>query len=639
MILKHKMTLKHKITLMINIMLIIMVVVSIKAIFNQSSNILNDEAETSMNAQLDRANENVTLLLKNIVLETEKLSLNQNVENYFQGDFGQKQSDQFLTDLMELKNKERPVYMDLFLVSKEGTIVSAAMAEAVGIDVSGRSYFKNAVITQATDTSDIILSRADNTQIVITLTPTENGDGEVIGYTGIAIFATYFSDFLEVFEFHDDSEYIIVDSFDKIVSHPDKSLISSEFDNFGLQSFKNESNAEDFIIANIKGAEYIVMERILDFNEWRIISQLQVDEIYSKSRELSYTVFQIGVVFVIIALGMGVYITDIVSKPIVEITETINRIIEEEENYKTTMINKLPLERLTHRPESNEKNMELEEISNFRKAIHGFKHVLEQGATNFDIEYKQLKLHIDALYHEFDNVNSRNLEFISTLSHDIRTPLTLIKGYARGLESGEVTNEEMKKKFKSGIVKSANDIEHLIYTVLDFAYEVNNSKTFSKETYEVSVFVDHVKFEIEQLYAQIDREIRIEIDESVAFSKKQVHLDLMNMNRVIVNLINNSLKYSEVDREVILKLKMDVDSDMADSVLVEVEDFGIGIRPEEIENITNMFYRTEASKDKKGYGLGLYVSDQILISHGSKLHVDSKLNKGTSVQFNIPVID
>lgn len=626
------MSLKNKITLMISLILIVMILVSINAIFNQSSAILNDEAEAGMIAQLDRANENVTLLLKNIVLETEKLSLDQRVKDYFAGTLSQEASDRFLTELMERKNEVRPVYMDLFLVDHEGIIVSAAMDEAVGIDVNARQYFMDTVQDRKTHTSDIILSRADNTQIVITLTPTSDNEGQVIGYTGIAIFATYFSDFLKAFEYTDDSEYIIVDSFDKIVSHQNQALISTEFDNFGLEDHE-ALNTVSFLTVDIDGEDYVVMERQLDFNSWRILSYLKVEEIYSKSRELSYTFFEIGMVFILIAIVMGIYITNMVAKPIVEITETINRIIEEEDTYKDTMINKLPLERLVQNGNPLEQTQEPTEISNFRKAILGFKEVLERSAKNFDVEHNQLKTYIDNLYHELDNINGRNLDFISTLSHDIRTPLTLIKGYARGLESGEVTDEVMEQRFKSGIVKSTNDIEHLIYNVLDFAYEVNDSKTYNMKRLKISDVVGQIVFEVNQLYDATDRKIELDVDD-FSSCHESVIVDLMNINRVVVNLINNSLKYSEPQDAVVFSI-IHVQS----GVRFEVYDEGRGIKADELEKIKDIFYRTEASKDRKGYGLGLYICDQILNAHGIQLICESEFGKYTRMSFELPFIN
>ena len=630
------MSLKRKITFLISMMLIIMILISIKAIYTQSSKILNEEAEIRMTAQLSRANENVSLLFKSIVLETEKLSLDRHVKDYFTGAITGAESDAYLTQLMEDMNHVRPVYMDLFLVDHNGIIVTAAMAEAVGVDVNGRQYYKHAVEMKEINTSDIILSRADQTQIVITLTPTYGNDGEVLGYTGIAIFATYFSDFLSDFETNDESRYIIVDSYDKIVSHPNKDMISMQFDNFGLGDIEAVQGDQTYVMTKIDGQANIVMERHLDFNNWRIVSYMEADKIYSKSREVSYTMFRIGIVFVLIAIAMGIYITNFVSKPIVEITETINKIIDEEALYKTSMINMLPFERLETRHDTAVAQNEPKEISNFRAAMLGFKGVLERGAKNFDIENRKLKTFIDTMYDELDDINNRNLDFISTLSHDIRTPLTLIKGYARGLESGAVIDGAMEDKFKSGIVKSANDIENLIYNVLDFAYEVGDKSVLNKKEYGVREAVDQILFEVSQLYAEEEREIRYKVD---AFDRpsdieeKKVVIDLMNISRVLINLINNSLKYSVKGDSIILSIQ-----NWQDKIRFEVYDTGKGIRDEELEKITDIFYRTEDSKDKKGYGLGLYISNQILSGHEIPLAIESEYTEYTRISFEIPVI-
>lgn len=601
-----------------------MILTSIHAIYNQSSDILNKEAENFMNAQLDRANENVSLLLKSIVLETEKLSLDQNVNAYFQKTLSQQESDEFLKKLMEKKNEKRPVYMDLFLVNSKGIIVSAAMPEAIGVNVNGRNYFKTAVLKQITNTSDIIFSRADQTQIVITLTPTYNEKKIVTGYTGIALFATYFSDFLENFTFDDKSNYIIVDSFNKIISHPDKKMISKQFNNFGLK----RPFSEGYKITSIKGIEHIVMKRTLNFNDWRIISYLETEKIYSKSRELSYTMFRIGIVFMLIAIVMGVYLTNMVSRPIVDITESINRIIEEERSSKNSMINNLPLEYLEKNTKSFDVTPEPTEISNFRSAIQGFKHVLKQGSRNFDIEHEKLKTYIDNMYGELENINSRNLDFISTLSHDIRTPLTLIKGYARGLESGTIKDKDMEYKFKQGIVKSANDIEHLVYNVLDFAYEVGNGSSLNKKTYDLKYAIEQIVFEIKQLYKSEDRKILYDVESPSKILN--VHLDLMNITRVLVNLINNSIKYSKENSSIVFCVKP-----IENGARFQVYDTGMGIDTDELEKITDIFYRTNSAKGKKGYGLGLYVSEQILKGHGFQLNICSKVDSFTQIWFDV----
>ena len=617
------MSLKKKITFYTSMMLIGIILVSIVFIYNGSNKILQMEAERYIEAQLDRANENINLLLNNIVLETEKLSYDHKIRGFFNKENEANELNAYLSNLMEEKNSKKPLYMDLFLVNFDGIIVSAAMEDAIGVDVSNRTYFKDTVKNKVSNTSDIILSRADNTQIVITLTPTINEDNEVIGYTGIAIFATYFSDFLD--EFSVNNKYIIIDSFDNIVSHSNKELISTKFDYFGY----NESEFENIETVIINDHKYKILKKNSDFNNWKIISYLKDSEIYSESINLAYKFLKIGIGFIVLAIIFAIYITDVIAKPIVKITESINRIIEDEDNFQMTMLNNLPFEHLENEQSKKIEKVDFSEVSNLRKAIIGLKGVLEQGTKKFDVEYNKLELYIDNLYHEIESINNRNLDFITTLSHDIRTPLTLIKGYARGLESGEVTDNVMKQKFKSGIVQSVDDIENLVYNVLDFAYEVNFDYSYQIQKHDVNYVVEEIIFEINQLYSDYDKKINFKIDD---FSNvdKHVNIDLMNIKRVIINLLNNSFKYTEMSDLIEMRIVN------RNGLYFEIYDEGLGIRDENLLRIYELFYRTEDSKDKKGYGLGLYICNQILKNHGIELLCDSVYGEYTQMKFIIP---
>lgn len=621
------MTIKRKMTLLISTMLMSIVLISIVFIYNESSNILKDEADKYMGAQLDRANENIRLLLKIVVLETEKLSMDKKVIDYLTKSYGQHQSDTYLDEMMADKNSNDLLYFDLFLMNHEGIIVSAAMQEAVGIDVSSREYFRKAVEDKVTNTSDIILSRADKTQIVITITPVYDDENRVIAYAGIAIYATYFSNFLNNFSVLDASDYIIIDSFDHIVSHPNKEKISTQFQYFGL----DKNRIKDQLTIMFDGESYRVLQRELGFNDWKIISYLKYDEIYSKSLELSYSFMKIAIVAVFIAVGFGIYLTDFISRPIVIITETINKMIEGEKDFKNELMHQFPLGMIEENELIDPIGLEPTEVSNFRKAIIGFRSALEAGAQNFDLEYNKLQHYIDGLYKELENINNRNLDFISTLSHDLRTPLTLIKGYARGLESGEITDEEMKQKFKTGIVTSVDDIEQLVYDVLDFAYEVDHSATFEFKSYEVGKVLDDIAFELSQLYRDGSHEpISIVIEKS-HLNQRLIHIDLMNIKRVISNLVNNSIKYTSDEDKIEVRMQL-----KEVGLVVTVFDEGIGIQKNDLTHIYDMFYRTEESKEIKGYGLGLYISQQILRRHKATLFCESTYGVFTKMTFVLP---
>ncbi len=621
------MTIKQKMTLIISSMLMLMVLISIIFIYNESSNILREEADKYMGAQLDRANENISLLLKSVVLETEKLSMDDNVSGYFLGTHSQEKSDDYLDDMMAEKNEDDLLYFDLFLMDVDGIIVSAAMEEAVGIDVSSRAYFQRAIGGIGTNTSDIILSRADKTQIVITISPVYQSDGHVLGYVGIAIYATYFSNFLNNFSALDANDYIIIDSYDHIVSHPNKEKISTKFQYFGLDQnrIKNQSTIM------VDDVSYRVLQRDLGFNNWKIISYLKYDDIYSKSLELSYGFMKIAIVAVFIAVGCAIYLTDFISRPIIAITETINKMIEGENEFKMELMHQLPLGRIEEDGIIHSNGLEPTEVSNFRQAIVGFRSALEAGAHNFELEYNKLEHYIDGLYKELNSINKRNLEFVATLSHDLRTPLTLIKGYARGLESGEITDEETKRKFKSGIVKSVDDIEQLVYNILDFAYEVDHPSSFDFKVYNAGKIINEIAFELTQLYGEDYHSKIFVVIESNSRENQLLLMDLMNIKRVIANLINNSIKYTKLHDKIEVKLRL-----VEEGFLVEVYDEGLGIHGSELKYIFDMFYRTEASKDIKGYGLGLYISKQIITRHNATLLCESTYGIFTKMSFVIP---
>lgn len=621
------MTIKKKMIILISSMLMVVVLMSIVFIYYESSKILKNESEHYIESQLDRAFENINFLLKTITLETEKLSLDNKVIACLSGDNSIDETNYYLKSLLSEKNEKDQFYFDLFLINNDGIIISSAMDEALGLNVNNRMYFRKAKEQKMTNTSDVIYSRADKTQIVITIGPTYNNKNEIVGYTGVAIYAKYFSNFLKNFNIYEDSGYVIVDSFDRIIAHPDKEKISFKFDYFGMD--KNNIKKTNNII--YKGEVYKILQKKIKYNNWRIFSYLKYNDIYSKSMELAYSFMKIAFIAIFMAIGFGIYLTDFISRPIITMTESINKILLNEENFKHKMLDQFHNSLVEFEQENDIKNIgiELKEVNNFKKAIIGFKEILKESAQNLEIEYNKLNHYIESLYKELDNVNKRNLEFIATLSHDIRTPLTLIKGYARGLESGDIKDENMKKKFQKGIVKSVDNIEHLIYNVLDFAYEVDKVDSFEFYIYSIEEVVEEILFELKQLYKNEYSRINIKIDINNYLDKK-VKVDLMNINRVIINLVNNSMKYTQNSDVINLNI---IASEC--SLDFEIYDEGRGIAKEELDKIFDLFYRSENSKNIKGYGLGLYISYQILKVHNSKLKCESEKDKFTSMKFSI----
>jgi len=612
------MTIKERMILIISVVFSVVILITTSMFYRQSSEIMNRDAEIRMQEQLARAKENVSLLLSNIILETEKLSYDNQVIGYFNGQTSQEEMDAYLDLLMHEKNESRPVYMDLFLMSKEGYIVSAAVDSAIGkVDGNKRWYFTNAVETGETSTSEVISSQATSTQIVINMTPVVDG-GQVIGYFGLAIHASYFSSFLENFEVNN-NEYIIVDSFDNILSHPDKTKIESKFNFFQI----DKQNLYDFTKVSLDKQDYFVMMKDLGLKEWKIISVLKRDEIYSKSKALAYTYIKAGGVLILVAIIVGFYITDYVTKPLISITNSINRIIEEEDHHRGKMISQVPDELM-------QVDEEAIEIGDFKKAILGFKETLENSMHSFEVEHNKLRDYVKNVDDELSNINKRNLEFISTLSHDIRTPLTLAKGYASGLSTDVLSDEIMLEKFKQNIIESTNNIEYLVYDVLDFVYEVSDEHIYQMKLIPASELVEKILSDLQQLFKDEPR-IKYVVDN---FAYERLNVDVMQIFRVIINLLNNSLKYSDESDEVKIYFK-----DLGNGVGISVYDKGIGVKTEDQANIFEMFYRGENKGDTKGYGLGLYISSEIIKNHKGYIYCESEVSKYTEMSFELSYME
>jgi signal transduction histidine kinase len=114
-----------------------------------------------------------------------------------------------------------------------------------------------------------------------------------------------------------------------------------------------------------------------------------------------------------------------------------------------------------------------------------------------------------------------------------------------------------------------------------------------------------------------------------------VNADMERIAQVIINLVSNAIKYSPDANSIVIKLNFNNGKSKAQ---ICIRDFGVGIPGEDKDKIFERYYRVEGEKTKPGLGLGLYISQNILLSHGSRLTVESELGKGTSFCFSLPVV-
>ena len=226
---------------------------------------------------------------------------------------------------------------------------------------------------------------------------------------------------------------------------------------------------------------------------------------------------------------------------------------------------------------------------------------------------------------EFDRDNK---ELISNISHDLKTPITAVKGYVEGLMDGVADTPEKVDRYIHTIYNKANEMDRLI-NELTFYSKIDTNRipyTFAK-IHVADYFEDCVEELSYELKAQgIDLTYFNYLDEDVL-----VIADAEQLKRVINNIVSNSIKYMNKEKGVInIRLK-----DAGDFIQVEIEDNGKGIAQKDLPKIFDRFYRTDASRNstKGGSGIGLSIVRKILEDHGGKVWATSKEGVGTVMCF------
>ncbi|MBS6954552.1 MAG: HAMP domain-containing histidine kinase [Enterocloster asparagiformis] len=250
----------------------------------------------------------------------------------------------------------------------------------------------------------------------------------------------------------------------------------------------------------------------------------------------------------------------------------------------------------------------------------------EIGELCNDFEEMRMRLRENA--EEKVQYDKESKELISNISHDLKTPITAIKGYVEGIQDGVASSPERLDKYIRTIYNKANDMDRLI-DELTFYSKIDTNKipyTFTK----INV-AQYFKDCIEEV--GLDMEARgIElgyfnyVDEDVV-----VIADAEQMKRVINNIISNSIKYLDKKKGIInIRIK-----DVGDFIQVEIEDNGKGIAAKDLPNIFDRFYRTDSSRNSSqgGSGIGLSIVRKIIEDHGGRIWATSKEGIGTEIHF------
>jgi K+-sensing histidine kinase KdpD len=219
--------------------------------------------------------------------------------------------------------------------------------------------------------------------------------------------------------------------------------------------------------------------------------------------------------------------------------------------------------------------------------------------------------------------------FISTISHELRSPLGFIKGYTTTLLRPDTSwDTQTQQEFLKIIDSEADHLHDLIDNLLDSARLQSNMLEMAMQPVRVEGLINNVIARTSLHYPQLV------IHQKVAQPVKLVKADPRRLEQVFENLVTNTVKYAP-NSPLWITLKSD-----ANSVVIRFRDTGPGIPPESIDKIFWRFYRDpQVSKEARGSGLGLYICHQIINAHKGDISVESKVNEGTVFTITLPAIE
>lgn len=255
------------------------------------------------------------------------------------------------------------------------------------------------------------------------------------------------------------------------------------------------------------------------------------------------------------------------------------------------------------------------------------------GSGEHDITFqKNGILEIDELAENLNNAQKElaktdelRRDLMANVSHDLKTPLTMIKAYAEMIKDISYKNPEKREEHLNIIISETDRLNLLVNDILTLSKMQADADALKKETFDMTEEIKEIIKKYEIIKETENYNFIVEMPEHA-----YINADKNKMNQVIYNLINNAINYTGKDKMVQIKV-----IEEKNKYLIEIIDTGKGIKPEELKIIWDKYYKNEKNHKRNivGTGIGLSIVKNILEKHGFEYGVDSVLKKGTTFYF------
>jgi len=256
---------------------------------------------------------------------------------------------------------------------------------------------------------------------------------------------------------------------------------------------------------------------------------------------------------------------------------------------------------------------------------------IQKDITEINRIYDELNKNLESQNIKLQQLNEVKTTFLKTTSHELRTPITSIKGYVQMLlkkKLGEISEEQ--RKSLEVILRNTNRLDRSIKNILDASSLKSGSMKFIPSKINPRMLVEEITKTMQSFAYEKEMTINVDLEKNLP----DLMVDGGRIKQVVMNLVDNAIKFSPDGSMINIKARKE-----NEDVLFEVQDYGQGIPRNKLKEIFDGFYQVDSGEDRKfgGAGIGLAISKGIIQSHGGNIWVESAEGKGSTFCFTLPI--
>lgn len=246
------------------------------------------------------------------------------------------------------------------------------------------------------------------------------------------------------------------------------------------------------------------------------------------------------------------------------------------------------------------------------------------------LELSELAETLEYTKNELSKTENLRRELLANVSHDLKTPLTMIKAYAEMVRDVTYKDDTKRTKDLNIIIEETDRLNVLVNDILELSKIQSGTQKLTIEQFDLEKFVKNIIKRYDIMSENKKYKFKVSINKNIIVSA-----DRKRIEQVMYNLINNAINYTGDDKKIIINAL-----ELENTVRIEVKDTGKGIDKEELENIWDKYYKIDKthSREQVGSGVGLSIVKNILINHNCNYGVESIKGNGTTFYFELPKV-